>query len=374
MKVLILANDDGGLYRFRRELIQEFINCHSVYISVPDTGFTDDIRAIGCRVLVNKRLERRGTNPFADLKLLQYYETILKRLKPDIVFTYTIKPNVYGGIVCGKNQVPYVANITGLGTSIENGGSLQKLTLLLYRAGLGKAQKVFFQNKMNRDFMVSRHVVSGRHDILPGSGVNLEQYKVLDYPEGETIDFLFVARVMKEKGIDQYLDAAKAIGQRHPETRFHVCGICEEDYEEILREYEKEKIIIYHGMVKDMSEMYRLCSCTVHPTYYPEGLSNVLLESAASGRPVITTNRPGCREVIDDGINGYLVKKKDSGDLIRVLERFIGLNTEERRRMGLAGRKKVEREFDRRIVVRKYIEELNEVERKSEQGDGIDGL
>ena len=169
-------------------------------------------------------------------------------------------------------------------------------------------------------------------------------------------------------------DAAKAIGQRHPETRFHVCGICEEDYEEILREYEKEKIIIYHGMVKDMSEMYRLCSCTVHPTYYPEGLSNVLLESAASGRPVITTNRPGCREVIDDGINGYLVKKKDSGDLIRVLERFIGLNTEERRRMGLAGRKKVEREFDRRIVVRKYIEELNEVERKSEQGDGIDGL
>ncbi len=374
MKILFLANNDCGFLRFRREILQEMMKYHSVYVSVPDTGFIDDIKAMGCRVIVNKRLDRRGTNPFKDLNLLRYYKSMMKQLKPDMVFTYTIKPNVYGGIACGTNHIPYVANITGLGTAIENGGKLQRLTLLLYKVGLSKAQKVFFQNKMNRDFMIDRHLICGPYDLLPGSGVNLEQYKVMDYPDGDTINFLFAARVMKEKGIDQYLDAAETIRERYPETRFHVCGICEEDYEERLRAYEEKGIIIYHGMVKDMTTMYRLCSCTVHPTYYSEGLSNVLLESAASARPIITTNRPGCKEVIDDGINGYVVKKKDSEDLIRILEQFLALKTGERRCMGLAGRKKVEREFDRKIVVRKYIEELNKVERVCELEEGTHGL
>lgn len=196
------------------------------------------------------------------------------------------------------------------------------------------------------------------YDMLPGSGVNLQNYAVSEYPKGETIDFVFVSRIMKEKGIDQYLEAAKVIRERYPETRFHICGFCEQAYENRLKQMTDEGIIIYHGLVKDMAGVYAKMSCTIHPTYYPEGLSNVLLESAACGRPIITTNRSGCREVVDDGINGYVIKEKDSQDLIDKIELFLKKKPEERKQMGLAGRRKVEKTFDRKIVIEKYLNEV----------------
>lgn len=256
-----------------------------------------------------------------------------------------------------------MANVTGLGTAIENGGLMQKISLALYKRGLRKAQKVFFQNTENRDFMVSKGVVKGPYDMLPGSGVNLNQYNVFPYPDGGTVDFVFIARVMKEKGIDQYLDAAKEIRKRHPETRFHICGFCEQNYEELLKELNDNGTVIYHGLVSDMTEIYKMISCTVHPTYYPECLSNVLLESAASGRPIITTDRSGCREVVEDGVNGYVVKQQDSEDLIEKIEKFLSLSVDARKAMGLAGRAKVEREFDRQIVIRKYKEEIRALQK-----------
>ncbi len=283
----------------------------------------------------------------------------IKKVKPDIVFTYTIKPNVYGGMSCARLGVPYVANVTGLGTAIANGGFLQKISLILYKVGLRKAQKVFFQNTENQDFMLKHRIISTPYDMLPGSGVNLKQYQVQDYPNGENTDFVFAARVMKEKGIDQYLDAAKYIHKKYPNTRFHICGFCEQDYEEQLEKLREQDVIIYHGLVSDMTKIYKMCSCTVHPTYYPEGMSNVLLESAASARPIITTNRSGCREIVDDGVNGYVVREKDSKDLIEKIEKFLDLSVDERRQMGLAGRRKVEKEFDRQIVVEKYMAEID---------------
>jgi galacturonosyltransferase len=261
-------------------------------------------------------------------------------------------------MACARLGIPYVSNITGLGTAVENGGIMQKVTLFLYKRGLKKAQKVFFQNTENRDFMINKGVVNGPYDVLPGSGVNLSQYHVLPYPTGETIEFLFVARVMKEKGIDQYLEAAEYIRKKYPQTRFHVCGYCEQDYEDRLRDLDKKSVIIYHGSVRDISEMHKISSCTIHPTYYPEGMSNVLLESCACGRPIITTNRSGCREIVDDGVNGFVVKQKDSKDLICQIENFLALPWEHKRQMGLAGRAKVEKEFDRKIVVEKYIKEV----------------
>ena len=269
-------------------------------------------------------------------------------------------------MVCANLGIPYLVNITGLGTSIENGGLLQKVGLLLYKQGLRKAKKVFFQNKENRDFMVNRGIVKGEYDILPGSGVNLEQYKVYQYPRGNTVDFIFVARVMKEKGIEQFLDAAKEIRNRHPETRFHIYGFCEQNYAEKLKQMSDDGVIIYHGLVDEMSHAYQMSSCTIHPSYYPEGISNVLLESLASGRPIITTNRSGCREVVEDGINGYLIKDKDSQDLIEKIECFLNLNIAERVEMGRAGRRKVEREFDRKIVVEKYLLELKKIEKENQ--------
>lgn len=357
MRVLIVANADIGLYKFRKELLEELVKENEVYIALPKGDFYNDLVSIGCK-FINTELDRHGTNPLRELKVVFLYKKTIKKIKPDIVFTYTIKPNVYAGMACASLGVPYVANVTGLGTAVENPGLMQFVTVNLYKYGLRKAQKIFFQNAENRDFMLKHKVVKGSYDMLPGSGVNLNNYVVTEYPNGDTVDFVFVSRIMKEKGIDQYLDAAKEIRKRHPETRFHICGFCEQAYEEELQNLNANGTIIYHGLVKDMAAIYRQMSCTVHPTYYPEGLSNVLLESAASGRPIITTNRAGCREVVDDGINGYVVEEKNSEDLINKIEMFLTKSVAERQTMGLAARAKVEKEFNRQIVIEKYMGEL----------------
>lgn len=360
MRVLIIANADIGLYKFRKELLEELVKENEVYIALPKGEFYEDLLAIGCKYIITQ-LDRHGTNPVKELKTVFEYKKIIKRVKPEIVFTYTIKPNVYAGMACAALNIPYVANITGLGTAVENPGLIQVLTVNLYKYGLRKAQKVFFQNTENRDFFVKKGVVKKAYDLLPGSGVNLKNYMVTEYPNGPTVDFVFVSRIMKEKGIEQYLEAAKEIKARHSETRFHICGFCEQNYEQVLKDMSDEGIIIYHGLVKDMSAIYKQMSCTIHPTYYPEGLSNVLLESSASGRPIITTNRSGCREVVDDGINGYVVEEKNSKDLIEKIELFLEKSVEERKQMGIAGRKKVEKEFNRQIVIDKYLAELKSV-------------
>lgn len=357
MKVLILANYDVGLYKFRKELLETLVKEHEVYVSLPVGIYTQELKNMGCH-FIETEFDRHGTNPIQEFKQIGAYRKILKEIKPDIVFTYTIKPNVYGGMACRMQKVPYVVNITGLGTALENPGMMQKITLILYKLGLKKAKKVFFQNTENRAFMLEHNVVKGAYDLLPGSGVNVDYYTALDYPAGDTIDFVFIARVMKEKGIDQYLEAAEAIRSKFPNTRFHICGACEQAYEDKLQELQDRGVIIYHGLVKDMREIHKISSCTVHPTYYPEGLSNVLLESAASARPIITTNRAGCREVIDDGKNGFVVEQKNAKDLIEKIERFLNLSYEERKQMGLNGRHKVEKDFNRQIVIDKYLEEL----------------
>lgn len=358
MKIMILANSGGGLYRFRRELLEELVKTHKVDICLPKDEFTEDLKNLGCNFIECNLLERHGMNPLKEVSLIRYYKQLLKSNRPDIVFTYTIKPNVYGGMMCGKFHIPYVANVTGLGTAVENPGLMQLVTVNLYKMGLKRAQKVFFQNTENRDFMCGKNAITGAYDLLPGSGVNLNQFAVSEYPEKEMVDFVFVGRMMKEKGIDNYLEAAEAITKKYPNTRFHICGEPEQNYESRIELLKGNDRIIFHGMVKNMKDMYSKICCTIHPTYYPEGLSNVLLESAASGRPIITTDRAGCREVIDDGINGYVCKQNDTKDLIAQIEKFLAHSKEERKEMGLAGRRKVEKEFNRQIVIQKYLQEV----------------
>lgn len=362
MNILILANDDEGLYQFRKELLEELQKSHKVYASVPDGPYRQDLINLGCE-LFPVQLNRHGVNPLKDLLLLKSYKRIIKKTNAQVVLTYTIKPNVYGGFASSCLKVPYIANITGLGTAVENKGAMQRITLALYRIGLRKAEKVFFQNKENQAFMLNHKVVNGPYDLVPGSGVNLNHFHKMDYPQGDTVEFAFISRIMKEKGIDQYLDAACYIHEKYSNTQFHVCGYCEQNYEDRLKGLNDNGTIIYHGCIRDVRKIHRISQCTIHPSYYPEGMSNVLLESAACCRPIITTDRSGCKEVIDDGINGYIVKRQDSKDLIEKIERFLSLSWDKKRDMGLAGRIKVENEFDRQLVVKKYLQEIELCER-----------
>lgn len=361
MKILILANNDIGLYKFRKELIEELIKDHTVYICLPNGEFIADLERIGCKFIDCKVMQRRGTNPVEDLKLIKFYKQIIADIKPDIIFTYTIKPNIYGGMASAHFDIPYVANITGLGSAIENGGVLCKIVLFLYRYSLRKAQKVFFQNIENRDFMLNHHIVKQSYDMIPGSGVNLTKFTVTDYPNDSTVRFALISRIMKQKGIEQYIDTAKVIKAEFPNTEFHVCGFCEEEYENTLQELNKDGTIIYHGLVRDIANFLQDIHCVIHPSYYPEGISNVLLEACASGRPIITTNHSGCKEVVEDGQNGYVVPQRDSNAVIDAVKKFLALSYDEKKKMGLCGRRKVEREFDRQIVINKYLDELRRI-------------
>lgn len=357
-KILFLVNHDVVIYNFRLEIVERLLaEGHQVLVSSPYGERIDDLVEMGCEFHPIE-LSRHGMNPVQELKLLRAYVRLLKETKPDLVLTFTIKPNIYGGMACAMLGVPYVVNITGLGTAVEGGGIVQKITVMLYRLALSKVQKVFFQNTENLRFFADRKLALGRHDLLPGSGVNLQRFSVLEYPGEESTEFVFISRIMKEKGADQYLEAAEYIREKYPNTRFHVCGFCEQAYEQRLKDLHDRGVICYHGMVRDVRQVIAGTHCTIHPTYYPEGLSNVLLESAACGRPLITTDRSGCREVIDDGINGFVVEQKSTQDLINKIEAFLAMPWEQKKEMGLAGRAKVEKEFDRQIVVGKYLDEV----------------
>ncbi len=363
-RVLFLVNHEVVIYNFRLEIVERLLKeGHEVVISSPYGERIEDLKRLGCDYR-EISISRHGMNPIKEITLIRQYKKLIKDVSPDIVFSYTIKPNIYGAIACRAMKVPCVANITGLGTAVENAGMTQKIAILLYKYAFTKIKKVFFQNTSNMQFFIDHKIAIGKHGLLPGSGVNLQRFIPLEYPDENKTEFAFISRIMKEKGIDQYLEAAEYIRKKYPDTVFHVCGFCEQAYEEKLKELQEKGIIVYHGMVRDICAFLSNVHCTIHPTYYPEGLSNVLLESCASARPIITTNRPGCREVVDDGVNGYVVTEKDSADLVEKIEKFLLLPYEQKKEMGLNGRKKVEREFDRNIVVDHYLNEVNDLAEK----------
>lgn len=364
MKILIFANSDIGLFKFRRELLEELVKQHKVYISVPAGEFTEEIQAVGCEILENVWLERRGTNPLQDVRLLHEYCQMIRRIRPELVLTYTIKPNVYGGAACGWYRIPYIANVTGLGTAVESGGILCKVTLFLYRMGLKKARKVFFQNLENKNFFLNHNIVKGSYDVLPGSGVNTAQHCYEVYPaDTKELVFVSIGRIMRDKGIDEILSAARIIKSEYPEVRILLAGSFEENYEEKVAEAQEAGFVEYVGQKRDIHPLIKESHAVLHASYH-EGMSNVLLEAASTGRPVIATDIPGCREAYEDGVSGIGFQAKSTESLVLALKRFIDLPYGKKEAMGKAGRAKIRREFDRSIVIEKYMREIQEISEK----------
>ena len=358
-KVLFMVNRDFVLYNFRIELVEALLeDNYEVYICLPPGEKVEQMKKMGCK-FIPVTIDKRGTNPFRDIKLIKEYKKIFRQVQPDMILMYTTKVNIYAGIVAGKMKNPYLMNISGLGTAVEYESLLQKFMIFLYKMAAKKAQCLFFQNKENQEFFHKHKMFQGKEVLLPGSGVNIKRFSLMEYPkETDGIHFLFIARVIKEKGIEEYLAAAKTIKAEYPSAFFHVLGPCDGEYEDILKEYEERNIIQYHGMVQDTREFLVKSHCTIHPTFYPEGMSNVCLESAACGRPVITTDRSGCRETVEDGVTGYIFPQRDTEALIGKVREFLKLSYEEKKKMGLAGREKMVAEFDRGIVVEEYRKEI----------------
>lgn len=358
MQILILANHSGGLYDFRKDLISELKKYASVTVAVPHNDRWEELHKLADRV-IELPIDRRGMNPLHDSKLFRQYRSMLRENAPDLVLTYTIKPNIYGGLACRMAHVPYVANITGLGSAIENGGWLKRFVLALYKPALKDAKIVFFENTGDRDALVATGVVPKERDVvLSGAGVNLEDYPYQSYPQEGAVRFLFVGRVMHEKGVDELFAAAKRMKQEYGDgVEFHIVGSFEEGYKPLMDELEQAGVVEYHGYQSDMKRFYAMASCVVLPSYH-EGMSNVLLEAAASGRPVITSNIHGCLEAVENGVSGLLCERKNAEDLYRTMKRFLDLPCEQRRQMGLAGRKRMEEVFDKRKVVDQTLRRL----------------
>lgn len=357
-KILILVNHEVTI-NTRMELVKKLLSDgHKVVISLPKSSVINELVELGCEC---REIEifRHSMNPLKELKLFFSYNVLIKTVKPDIIFSYTIKPNIYGGMSSRIRKVPFVPNVTGLGTTLENPGLKQKIILMLYRIAFKKAYKVFFQNTENQKFMLDRNIIKGDYELLPGSGVNLQKHCLEEYPENSNqLIFLVIGRIMKDKGTDEILYAAKKIKEIYPDVVFRMIGFHDGDYEEKINEAVKNGCIEYFEHRSDMHSLIKNSHATIHASYH-EGMANVLLETAASGRPVIATDVPGCRETYENGVSGIAFKARDGEDLVHAIREFIELPYEKKKEMGVAGRKKMEEEFDRQIVVQKYIDVVN---------------
>lgn len=357
-KVLVLINDHVGLYKFRRELLQEFINRgYKVYISLPDDVFVKYLKEMGCQ-FIQTAVDRRGINPKTDLKLMLHYYKMIKSKSPDLVITYTIKPNIYGGLICRWLKTAYAVNITGLGTAFQNNGMLKKFVIGLYKVATKKAKAIFFENTDNaQEFLKDGIVKRDRMHILPGAGVNLEDYPFMEYPQNNNTRFLFIGRVMREKGVDELFKAAERIRKEFPETVFDIVGQMEDDYRDIIKDLADQKIIEYHGFQEDVKPFIRQCNCFILPSWH-EGMANANLECAASGRPLITSNIHGCKEAVIENKSGFLCESKNADSLYTAIKKFMQLSETERKDMGTVSRRHMENVFDRKIVIEKTIEVL----------------
>jgi len=365
VKILIICNSVTGLERFRAMLIQELIKKGNVVSAIvpwsngdKEAAAENRLRQMNCE-LKRISIERRGKNPFRDLKLLYEYYKAEKELEPDLVITYTIKPNIYGGIVSRVLKVPYAVNITGLGTAFQGNGLLKRLVTKMYKFALKKAKIVFFENVENREIFVNEGIVpKDKTCVLAGAGVDLDYFKYADYPQDEEeTRFLFIGRVMHEKGIDELFNVMSRLYKEGYNCSLDVLGGFEENYTSIIKNYEKDGWLHYYGHQEDVRPFIERCHCFVLPSWH-EGMANTNLESAATGRPVITSNIHGCLEAIECDKSGFLCERRNADSLYDCMKKFIMLSHKEKEEMGISGRKLMEMKFDKRIVVDNTIQKL----------------
>lgn len=374
--IALLTNNDDDVYCFRLELIQSVIeDGYRMLISCPNGPKFEVMEKIGLRknrdfIYDNPPIDRRGTSIISDGKLLIHYRRLLKKYTPAAVLTYTAKPNVYAGLVARQLHIPVINNVTGLGSVINKNGIKKKFIMWLFKMAYCASSCIMFQNNTNMQTAKKLGWIKGDYKLIPGSGVALDRYPMQDYPDGgngidgEPIIFNYIGRILHDKGVDDYIEAARRIKEKYPKTEFNMIGFIEPTenyYEEKLKELARQDVVYYRGPQKDVRPWIARAHAIIHPSTYGEGMSNVLLENASSGRFIITTDNPGCQETLIDGQTGLIYPGGDIDALVNTIEIFLLMNNKTRIIMGQAGRKYVEKNFSRSIVVAEYKKKIKEL-------------
>jgi glycosyltransferase involved in cell wall biosynthesis len=370
MKIVICLNTAWNLLNFRSGLIRALgANGYEVVALAPDDKYAASLKALGCR-FVPLHMDNGGTNPVQDAILMWRFVRLLAHERPDVYLGFTVKPNVYGSLAAHLLRIPVINNIAGLGVVFGKRGMLVKVVRALYRLALGRSAKVFFQNKDDRQLFIAGALVNAElTDLLPGSGIDLNRFTLTAMPSanamGEKFRFLLISRMLWEKGVAEFAEAAKLIRADWPQAECCLLGFLDVQNPGAISRAQMDALIAsgltYLGASDDVRVQIAQADCIVLPSYYREGTPRTLLEAAAMGRPIITTDAVGCREVVDDGVNGYLCKVRDAADLAQKMERMLALSPEQRLQMGQRGRAKMQAEFDEQIVIAKYLAAIEEI-------------
>lgn len=368
--VAIFTNNDDDIYCFRKELIEAIIDeGYEVLISCPYGEKFELLQDIEY-IYDNPVIDRRGTNIVADAKLFLHYFNLLRKNRPDIVLTYTAKPNIYCGLSSYLLRIPYISNVTGFGSVFKKNSLVQNFVMQLFKFSYRRAECVMFQNETNLKIATESGMVKGETKLIPGSGVDPERFPLQEYPEGgngiegEKVVFNYVGRILEDKGVEDYIQAAKRITKKYPNTEFNMLGFVEETeshYYEDLKNLESKGVVKFHGSQKDTRPFIKNSHAIIHPSTYGEGMSNVLLESGSSGRPIISTDNPGCQETFIDGETGFMYHGADVDQLVEKIEYFLSLPNEKRKEMGEKGREYIKENFSRELVIDAYMKKIKEV-------------
>ena len=357
--ITISANTAWFLHNFRAGLMRSLVEeGYRVVVLAPEDAYFEHLQGLGCEVL-NIPMDNKGTNPLRDVGLFLRFQREYRRLKPTMALHFTIKPAIYGSFAARKLRIPYVNTIPGLGTPFIRENWVTRVVELLYRASQKRSERIFFLNEDDHQVFLSRRLApTDRMEILGGEGVDLEHFEMTDLPVGAEFRFLFIGRMLRDKGVIEFVDAARRVRATASHVRFQLLGPSSVEnrtaiQREMLDAWVKEGVVEYLGETHDVRPHIAQAHCIVLPSYR-EGSPRALLEGAAMGRPLIATDATGCRDVVEDGVNGFLCHTRSAEDLAQKMERVLNMPAEARRAMGEAGRAKVEREFSEGRLVDRY--------------------
>lgn len=369
-KILFVGNTAWSMYNFRRFVFEAFLKKgHLVYVVSPkDRIYQRKLADMGCRC-ISLSIKSKGVNPLEDINVMVSLYKIIKNLKPDHCFFYTIKPNIYGSMAASCLRVPHVAVTTGLGYTFITDNLVSKIANILYKVSLRKARQVWFLNADDQEAFLEKELIKEQQAfILNGEGVDVEHFNYRPYQTSD-LSFLLVARMLWDKGVGQFVEAAREIKKTHPNITFKLLGYVGVDNPNAISkkqmdEWIEEGVVEYLGITQDVRPFIEKSSCIVLPSYYGEGVPLSLLEGAAIGRPVITTNSVGCKETVEDGKTGFLCEPKNVSSLVNAMEKIIRMPEEELIKMGYRARKRVEKVFDVRLVIDKYVEIVSQIKKQ----------